>query len=166
MNLINDEKDRRIIEEQAATIRLFTDLTKAGSWVISFAPDGSLASVQWGDGFRRLMGYSDKSDFPNEIESFVRGIYPEDRNTFIRDINAIIFDENIMSTTGYDFRFCKKDGSVRWFRSKGILYRDPEGRPVQFKGVTIDITREKEHDALYDALQNEAASLNTIHEML
>ena len=58
MNRINDEKDRQIIEEQAATIRLLTDLTKAGSWVINYAPDGSPISVQWGDGFRRLMGYS------------------------------------------------------------------------------------------------------------
>ena len=166
MNLISDEKDRYITEEQAATIRLLTDLTKAGSWVINYAPDGSVASVQWGDGFRRLMGYSDQSDFPNEIESFVRGVYPEDRDNLFRDLNASAFDEKTMSTTGHGFRFCRKDGSVRWYRSMGILSRDPEGRPVQYRGVTIDITREKEHDALYAALHNEAASLNTIHEML
>ena len=166
MNPINDEKDSRIMEEQAATIRLLTDLTKAGSWVIYFAPDGSLASVHWGDGFRRLMGYHDRNDFPNEMESFLRGIYPEDRDAFLDHITAGIFDENTMGTTGFDFRFCRKDGSVRWFRSKGILSRDPEGRPIQLRGVTIDITQAKEHDALYLALQNEAASLNTIHEML
>ena len=68
MNRINDEKDRLIIKEQAATIRLLTDLTRAGSWAINFAPDGSLSSVRWGDGFRRLLGYSDQSDFPNEME--------------------------------------------------------------------------------------------------
>ena len=71
MNRINDEKDRQIIEEQAGTIRLLTDLTSAGSWVIDFAPDGSVASVQWGDGFRRLMGYRDRNDFPNRLEPFV-----------------------------------------------------------------------------------------------
>ncbi len=166
MNPINDEKNSRIMEEQAETIRLLTDLTKAGSWVIDFAPDGSLASVHWGDGFRRLMGYHDRNDFPNEMESFLRGIYPEDRDAFLDHITAGIFDENTMGTTGFDFRFCRKDGSVRWFRSKGILSRDPEGRPIQLRGVTIDITQAKEHDALYLALQNEAASLNTIHEML
>ena len=166
MNPINDEKDSCIMEEQAATIRLLTDLTMAGSWVINYAPDGSLASVQWGDGFRRLMGYSDRSDFPNEMESFMQGVYPEDRDAIIDDITAGVFDENIMSKTGPDFRFCRKDGSVRWFRSRGILSRDPEGRPTQFRGVTIDITQAKEHDALYAALQNEAASLDTIHEML
>ena len=166
MNRTNEEKDRRIIEEQAETIRLLTDLTKAGSWLVNYAPDGSLASVHWGDGFRRLMGYHDRNDFPNEMESFLRGIYPEDRDAVIGSMTAGVFDENIMSTTGSDFRFCRKDGSVRWFRSKGILSRDPEGRPIQLRGVTIDITQAKEHDSLYLALQNEAASLNTIHEML
>ena len=165
MSLTNNEKDMRI-EEQAATIRLLTDLTEAGSWVINFSPDGSPASVQWGDGFRRLLGYRDQSDFPNDLESFVRGIYPEDRDSFIAEMTASVLDENIMCTAGTDFRFCKKDGSIRWFRSRGLLSRDPEGRPIQYRGVTIDITHEKEHDALYVALQNEAASLDTIHEML
>ena len=166
MNGTNGEQDKSIMKEQAATIRLLTDLTSAGSWVVNFAPDGALASVQWGDGLRRLLGFSDQNDFPNEMDSFIRSIYPEDRDTFIHEMSAVIFDKNIMSTTGYDFRFSKKDGSIRWFRSKGIVSRDPEGRPVQFRGVTIDITQEKEHDTLYAALQNEAASLNIIHEML
>ena len=165
MSLTNDEKDM-LVKEQAATIRLLTDLTEAGSWVINFAPDGSLTSVQWGDGFRRLMGYRDQNDFPNEFDFFVRGIYPEDRDAFIAETAASIFDKNVMSTAGNGFRYCKKDGSVRWFRSRGLLTRDPEGRPVQYRGVTIDITHEKEHNALYVALQNEAAYLDTIHEML
>ena len=166
MNGINDEKDKRIIEEQSVTIRLLTDLTKAGSWVVNFAPDGSVASVQWGDGFRRLMGYSDRSDFPDEIESFVRGIHPEDREVFIGDTTVNAFNEDIMCKKGYEFRFRRKDGSTRWFRSKGILYRDAEGKPVKLRGVTIEISREKELDTLYAQLQNESASLNTIHEML
>ena len=166
MSWTNDGKDRDFIEEQAATIRLLTDLTEAGSWVINFMPDGSLASVQWGNGFRRLMGYRDQRDFPNEFESFARGIHPEDRDAFLTEMTASVFDKNVMRTAGKDFRFFKKDGTVRWFRSRGFVSRDPEGRPVQCRGVTIDITNEKEHDALYVALQNEAASLDTIHEML
>ncbi len=166
MTMINDEKNRSIIEKQAATIRLLTDLSEAGSWTINYAPDGSVASVRWGDGFRRLMGYHDQSDFPNALEPFVQGIHPEDRDVFMGDITASRFDESTMRTAGYDFRFFKKDGTVRWFRSKGMLTRDPEGRPLQYRGVTIDITEVKEHDVLYAELHNEAASLDTIHEML
>ena len=59
MDCMDDKKDNLRIEEQAATNRLLTDLTSAGSWAISYAPDGSVSSVRWGDGFRRLMGYSD-----------------------------------------------------------------------------------------------------------
>ena len=165
MSQMDDGMDTRV-KEQAATIRLLTGLTDAGSWVINFAPDGSVASVQWGDGLRRLMGYNGQSDFPDEFDSFVRGIYPEDRDAFIAETAACVSDPNVMSTAGSDFRYCKKDGTVRWFRSRGLLTRDPEGRPVQYRGVTIDITHEKEHNALYAALQNEAASLDTIHEML
>ena len=99
MNSVNNEKDMRKIEELTATNRLLTDLTEAGSWMINFMPDGSVASVQWGDGLRRLLGYTDLHDFPNELESFMRGIHPEDRDTFIGGISASIHDENIMRTT-------------------------------------------------------------------
>ncbi|MBR2760059.1 MAG: hypothetical protein IKD66_02710, partial [Solobacterium sp.] len=85
---IEYKKDRDIIEEQAATIRLLTELTSAGSWVISFAPDGSLASVQWGNGFRRLMGYTDRNDFPDAMEPFLHGIHPDDRDAFIEEMTA------------------------------------------------------------------------------
>lgn len=165
MDLIDNEKDMHI-KEQAETIRLLTDLTEMGSWVIDFAPDGSVASVRWGDSLRRLLGYTDLHDFPNELESFVRGIHPEDRDEFIGGIRAGIIDKNITRTAEYDCRFFKKDGSVRWLRSKGMLSRDSEGRLSRYSGVTIDITQMKEHDALYTALQNETAFLNTIHEML
>ena len=37
---------------------------------------------------------------------------------------------------------------------------------MQYRGVTIDITDIKEHDVLYAEVLNEAAALNTIHEML
>ncbi len=40
------ERDRHIIEEQAATNRLLTDLTHVGSWGITYAPDGSVESAK------------------------------------------------------------------------------------------------------------------------
>ena len=42
----NMERCKKVIEEQSARIRLLTDLARAGSWVINFAPDGTVASVQ------------------------------------------------------------------------------------------------------------------------
>ena len=42
----NIDQYKKVIEEQSARIRLLTDLARAGSWVINFAPDGTVASVQ------------------------------------------------------------------------------------------------------------------------
>ena len=165
-NRTTDIQARRIIEEQTATIRLLTDLTKAGSWVIRFSEEGRIASVQWGNGFRRLMGYTDQSDFPDEITLFLESIHPEDRDAFIRRMSEAIFDKTVRQTERNDLRFRRKDGSFRWYRTMGRIVRDTDGRPLECKGVTIDITEAREHDALFNALQNEAASLNTIHEML
>ncbi len=131
MNRKNDEKDRNIIEEQAATIRLLTDLTKAGSWVVNYAPDGSLSSVQWGDGFRRLMGYSAQNDFPNVIESFTRGIYPEDRcpgndkdHTFCNRAAELLCcqPDPCPAGQGLDFRRGRND---RFLFPAVVLYRLP-----------------------------------------
>ena len=118
MNLTDEEKDIRI-EEQAATIRLLTDLTKAGSWVINYAPDGSVESVKWGDGFRRLMGYRDPSDFPDKIESFVNGFYPEDRDELFSDLNADAYDEKVMSSA-FAERTAPSGGIAVWAYCPGI----------------------------------------------
>ena len=165
-NRTTDIQARRIIEEQTATIRLLTDLTKAGSWVIRFSEEGRIASVQWGNGFRRLMGYTDQSDFPDEITLFLESIHPEDRDAFVRRMSEALFDKTVRQTERNDLRFRRKDGSFRWYRTMGRIVRGTDGRPLECKGVTIDITEAREHDALFNALQNEAASLNTIHEML
>ena len=159
-------EEARIIEEQAGTIRLLTELTKAGSWVIRYGPDGAIASVHWGNGFRRLMGYTDEKDFPNFLDPFLKGIHPEDRQAFLGDLHADTVDESTLRTHGYDFRFIRKDGSVRWYRSMGLVTRDGAGKPLQLNGVTIDITEVKENGALYAQLQYEAPALDTIHEML
>ena len=153
-------------EEQTETLSLLTELTKAGIWVIHYAPDCTILSVEWDDSFRRLMGYTDRTDFPDEMEPFLESIYPEDRDSFVGDLSAYALDEERMRGNGYDFRFFRKDGSIRWYRSLGHLIRDGQGNPLRYQGVTIDVTEIKEHDALLRTVQNEAASLNTIHEML
>ena len=165
-NRISAIQTRRIIEEQAATICLLTDLTKAGSWVIRFAAEGCISSVQCDDGFRRLMGYSDQIDLPDDLSVLQEKIHPEDRDMLIRKMAGSIFDSSAVQTVKNDFRFRRKDGSFSWCRSRGRIVRDTDGRPVECRGVTIDITESMEHDALFNALQNEAVSLNTIHEML
>ncbi len=41
------------------------------------------------------------------------------------------------------FRVATDDGEVRWVRGLGRVTADPSGRPVQFDGITIDVTGQK-----------------------
>jgi len=42
-----------------------------------------------------------------------------------------------------EHRIVRPDGSVRWVLARGRLVRDPNGRPVRFHGVSIDLTERK-----------------------
>jgi PAS domain S-box-containing protein len=113
-----------------------------------------------------MLGYTDINDFADEMDNFFRGVYPEDRGIFPEIVTASSLDEKILTNEGYEFRFYRKDGTVRWYRAMGRLTRNEKGIPLRYNGVTIDITKLKEYDAMYSALQKETASLDTVHEML
>lgn len=144
MSGINDEKDRLIIEELSVTNRLLTDLIKAGSWVVNYAPDGSVASVQWGDGFRRLMGYSDRSDFPDVLESWSNLLHPDDRERVLKAYNETISDYTGQKTYDVEYRLRTKNRGYRWYRAVGKPTRRPDGTPITYVGVFLDITEQKE----------------------
>src|SRR5262249_4736222 len=51
-----------------------------------------------------------------------------------------------------EFRARHRDGSYRWFLSRGVVVRDPDGRPLRFAGTRIDITERKgAEDALRES---------------
>jgi signal transduction histidine kinase/ActR/RegA family two-component response regulator len=54
-----------------------------------------------------------------------------------------------------EFRTLTAAGSVRWVRAKGRIYRQPDGTPTRFDGVTLDVTSQKlmerERESLLEA---------------
>ena len=97
----------------------------------------------WSDGFRRLLGYKDESDFPNVLCSWSSRIHPDDVDTVL---NA--FKKHIMDTTGntpYDveYRMIKKNGMCAYYRDSGDTIRDENGCPVRVAGSLIEITEQK-----------------------
>ncbi len=42
-----------------------------------------------------------------------------------------------------EFRIRHKDGSIRWFTSRGKLYRDEFNRPIRWAGIDTDVTDRK-----------------------
>ena len=75
------------------------------------------------------------------IDTFYERLHPDDRE---RTRTAIA--ESIATRTSYDidYRTVSPDGaSVKWIRAVGRAFYDDDGNPLQFDGVTVDITDRK-----------------------
>lgn len=86
-----------------------------------------------------------------EVERFIDGIHPEDRDWVGEKITEIL-------KTGGEFaeeyRVIPEDGE-RWIYARGHCYLDEDRRPIRFPGVVVDITERKEAENLQRLLVRE-----------
>jgi PAS domain S-box-containing protein len=87
------------------------------------------------------------------MSRFTANIHGDDLDRVSREVNTVL-------RTGADFaceyRLVKNDGTVRWAFAKGRCYRDAQGLPSRFLGVSIDVTERVEMER---ALRKSAAKL-------
>ena len=92
------------------------------------------------------------------IDTFYERLHPEDRE---RTRTAI--ERSIEARTGYDidYRTVSPDGTAtKWIRAVGRTFYDGDGKPVQFDGVTVDVTGRKEAEVALQRHVKTLASLN------
>jgi PAS domain S-box-containing protein len=105
-----------------------------------------------------------QSDAVVNLDLFIAGIHPEDRERFQRAAERAIFGH---TSCDIDFRVMLPAGGIRWLKALGRGFYDRHGRPTRFDGITVDITRQKEAEsALADAIRMKDDFLATIsHEL-
>lgn len=79
-----------------------------------------------------------------DFDLFYARIHPDDRERTRTAVTAAVEGGD-----GYDieYRTVSPCGEHRWLRAKGRAYMGPDGRPVRFDGITIDISRQKRLEA-------------------
>ena len=114
-------------------------LIKSGMWSCFYDDEGKLTKVIWSDEFRRMVGYSNEEDFPNEVGNFVSILHEEDSARVIKAIQDSVYD--LSGSTQFDevFRIHTNNRGIRWFRATGDCSRNAEGLPYSFYGVFLDI---------------------------
>jgi methyl-accepting chemotaxis protein len=93
----------------------------------------------WSSEFRRLVGFSDESDFPNVVQSWSDRLHPEDSPA----VYAAFAGSLEPGAKGYDvmYRMKVKDGSYRWFRATGGAME--KNGQVRCCGSLVDIHVQK-----------------------
>ena len=144
MSRIEEDKDRRIIEEQAATLDTIHEMLGSGKWTMDFDKTGMMTQVTWSNEFRRMVGYHGVDDFPDALESWSELLHHDDKEHVLREFNETISDYTGQKTYDVEYRLLTKNRGYRWYRAVGKPTRRPDGSPISYIGVFIDITERKE----------------------
>ena len=131
-------------ERQNDTMRTLHDMLRSGPWYMDFDEQGNMASVTWTDTFRRMVGYTSVEDFPDRLESWSDLLHPEDKERVLNEFNETIRDYSGKKVYDVAYRLKTKDRGWRWFHAVGQPTRRPDGTPITYIGIFMDITDQKE----------------------
>ena len=88
---------------------------------------------------KSILGFTD-TEITSRSDDWGARVYPGDLALVTQRVQACM-----ESDAEYDVehRMIHKDGTVRWFLSRGSLLRHPDGRPHRMVGTKVDITERK-----------------------
>ncbi len=131
-------------ERQNESLTAMHEMLNSGPWYMDFDRQGQMTGVSWSDTFRRMLGYSSEEDFPNRVESWSDLLHPDDRERVLRQFREAIEDYTGRTVYDTEYQLKTRDRGWRWFHAMGQLTRRPDGTPITYIGIFVDITREKQ----------------------
>ncbi len=133
----------RVDAEQAVEVsaaRYATLLENLPAVVYEMVPDDDRRTRYVNRKIEDLLGYT-MEEWVDQQDMWMEVLHPDDR-----EVELAAHD--LHSSTGdpwrREYRLIGADGQVVWVRDHATLMRDPDGNPLQWQGVMIDITAEKE----------------------
>ena len=138
-------KEKRELENDHLRLNLLTNGMHIALWdmeVNQSDPTGGKNFFWWSDRFRRLLGFTGESDFPNITASWSDRLHPDDKE---RTLDA--FARHIGDKTGrtpYDlvYRLKHKNGEYMHIHAIGSTMRDARGNPLRVAGAVKDVTEQ------------------------
>jgi len=141
-------RDALALAEQSAGI---------GVWSIDLTTGLVRGTAQ----FFRIMGLAPTNDqLPVDAVRALR--HPDDRDRVIAGFRSAL--EGGTDAYEIEYRIIRPDGAQRWIFGRGRVVRAPDGTPVRYSGVDIDITDRKRAEAALAAAKEELERLNRVLE--
>ena len=91
-----------------------------------------------------MLGYNNQEDFPNVMESWSDLLHPDDKERVRKEFFETIADYTGKKTYDVEYQLLTKNRGYRWYRAVGKPTRRPDGTPITYVGVFLDITEQKE----------------------
>ncbi|MBN1284997.1 MAG: PAS domain S-box protein [Anaerolineae bacterium] len=107
---------------------------------------------------KAMLGYRD-DEIRNYMNEWGRLVHPDDINMMIEETRAHIAGEK--PEYECEHRMMHKDGSIRWFMTRGTALRDKDGNAYTIAGTDTDITERKRAE---EALRESEARYRAVIE--
>ncbi len=111
--------------------------------------------VYYSPRWKAMLGYAE-DEIGNTLEEWVSRVHPDDRYWMQRELEAHL--NGLTPHFEHEHRVRHRNGSYRWFLSRGLAVRDTLGKATRLAGSQTDITGRKHveeqllHDAFHDVL--------------
>ncbi|MCL2663315.1 MAG: ATP-binding protein [Oscillospiraceae bacterium] len=152
------EADNQLLE-----LNLMVRATKIGLWNMNFTfadTDDPIESVTWSDEFRKLLGYTDTTDFPDIFNNWLDCVHPDDEDRVLESFDRHLKDTSGKTPFDVEYRMKKKNGEWGYYRDTGETIRDENGKPLHVAGALLDITETRNliNEIEYQRLEAENAN--------
>ena len=127
---------------------MFAKGLKAGMYFCTFDRDEKMLSFEFNDETRQMLGYKGLEDLPNEFDSWVKTLVPEERDGIVKLFwDSVRIHRELPDITHATYRMQKKDGSIIWVTGAGRFIRRPEDDSLEiYMGCYRDITAQKDRE--------------------
>lgn len=106
------------VDWEHENVTLINGAMKSGLWYFDCNKQGEIKEVHWSHAFRRILGYHDILDFPNELSSWSDLLHPMDRERTLKLLTDAIADTTGKIKYDIDYRLKMQDGTYQWFHAK------------------------------------------------
>ena len=163
ISFINKAGDnfRASLEYDLMKYKLANNALNIALWdmdVVSGDPVNPDNKFTWSHEFRRMLGFTNESDFPNMLHSWSSRLHPEDKEKTLGIFAAHINDRTGNTPYDIEYRLMLKNGNYQYFHAFGATLRDSGGVPLRVAGAIMDITEKKQMEeklqkTLYESIK-------------
>jgi len=114
-----------------------------------------LISSRW---YEELWGFK-PGEFNGADEEFLERVHPDDRPAISAEISRCIATKEPFLS---EFRVLWPNGSLHWLLIRAEFSFDDAGKPLQLRGVVMDITERKKHEESLSEARQKAEDSNRI----
>ena len=149
---------RQAVDALQESEKRYALATASGSvWVW----DWNLATNDvWVDAsLKHALGYEDH-EIENRLDAWLKHVHVDDASRVLMDAYAHAHGKAASFET--EHRKIHRDGSVRWFLTRGSAVRLPDGRAIRIIGTDTDITERKSAEITLEETRHELARVSRV----